>query len=118
MALACQPILKMKLGLFRSYEALAPATESIAYDLNADGIPDFNRVLDRSRDTLGRESGWQLKNGATIESAVTYNFDTTAASATLPARQDPSPMLINPTAWASSTASPARPAVPFRGNRQ
>jgi RHS repeat-associated protein len=55
---------------------LAPATESIAYDLNADGIPDFTRVLDRSRDILGRDNGWQLKNGATVENAVTYNFDT------------------------------------------
>jgi RHS repeat-associated protein len=55
---------------------LAPATESLAYDLNADGIPDFTRVLDRSRDTLGRDTGWQLKNGATVDNAVTYNFDT------------------------------------------
>jgi len=55
---------------------LAPPTETIAYDLNADGTPDFTRVLDRSQDTLGRDNGWQLKNGATVENAVTYNFDT------------------------------------------
>jgi RHS repeat-associated protein len=39
---------------------LAPATETLAYDLDEDGTPDFTRVLHRSQDTLGRESGWRL----------------------------------------------------------
>jgi len=54
---------------------LVPATETLAYDLDEDGTPDFTRVIDRSRDTLGRNSGWQLKDGATVENEIAYAFD-------------------------------------------
>ena len=70
------------LGEYRSrldyaYDAttLAPDTETIAYDLNGDGTTDFSRVLDRSQDTLRRDSGWQLKNGSTVENEAAYTYD-------------------------------------------
>ncbi len=56
---------------------LRPDYETIAYDLNLDGTPDFTRVLDRSQDTLGRNTGFQLKNGTTIENQATYSYSTT-----------------------------------------
>jgi RHS repeat-associated protein len=55
---------------------LAIDTEAISYDLDHDGTPDFTRLLDRSRDAIRRGIGWQLKNGATIENAVIYDYDT------------------------------------------
>jgi RHS repeat-associated protein len=59
----------------------------LAYDINADGTPDFTRVLDRSQDNLQRDSGWQLKDGTTIENEVAYVYDTAGrlASVTSPA---------------------------------
>jgi RHS repeat-associated protein len=56
---------------------LALDTETVAYDLDHDGTADFTRVLDRSRDTLGRDTGWQLKNGTTVENQVGYQYGTT-----------------------------------------
>jgi RHS repeat-associated protein len=41
------------------------------------GQPAFTRVLDRSQDTLLRESGWELKNGATTENSVRYDYSLT-----------------------------------------
>jgi RHS repeat-associated protein len=66
---------------------LALDTETISYDLNAASTPDFTRVIDRSQDTLERDNGWQLKNGATIENEVIYAYDITGrlGSATSPA---------------------------------
>jgi RHS repeat-associated protein len=52
-------------------------TETVAYDLNADNTTDFTRVIDRSQDNLGRESGWQLKDGTTVENEVAYAYGTT-----------------------------------------
>ncbi len=52
-------------------------TETVNYDLNADSIIDFTRVIDRSQDNLARESGWELKSGATVENSVTYNYHPT-----------------------------------------
>jgi RHS repeat-associated protein len=37
----------------------------------------FSRVLDRSRDNLGRDTGWELKNGNTIENQVVYGYSAT-----------------------------------------
>jgi RHS repeat-associated protein len=54
---------------------LALDTETITYTLP--GQPAFTRVLDRSQDTLGRESGWELKNGATTENSVRYDYSLT-----------------------------------------
>jgi RHS repeat-associated protein len=53
---------------------LALDTETIAYDLDHDGTADFIRVLDRSRDSLQRDTGWQLKNGSTVENAISYGY--------------------------------------------
>jgi RHS repeat-associated protein len=66
---------------------LALDTETISYDLNADSTPDFTRVIDRSQDALERDSGWQLKDGATVENEVAYAFDISGrlGSATSPA---------------------------------
>lgn len=52
-------------------------SETIAYDLNADNTIDFTRVIDRSQDSLNRESGWQLKVGTTVENEVAYAYGTT-----------------------------------------
>jgi hypothetical protein len=39
------------------------------WSCDLDGQPgfEFSRVIDRSRDTLGRPSNWQLENGTTVE---------------------------------------------------
>ena len=62
-----------------SYDStnLALDTETVKYDLDHDGTYDFTRVLDRSRDTLNRNSGWQLKDGTTLENQVTYGYSAT-----------------------------------------
>jgi RHS repeat-associated protein len=52
-------------------------TETIAYNLDGQPGADFTRVIDRSQDSLGRESGWQLKNGTTPENEVAYNYGST-----------------------------------------
>ncbi|MFT4177116.1 MAG: RHS repeat-associated core domain-containing protein [Luteolibacter sp.] len=54
---------------------LALDTETISYDLDHDGTPDFTRVLDRSQDSILRDSGWQLKDGSTVENTVIYGYD-------------------------------------------
>lgn len=48
--------------------------ETVSY--NVDGSPGFEfvRVLDRSNDSLGRDTGWQLKNGTTIENEAAYGY--------------------------------------------
>jgi RHS repeat-associated protein len=56
---------------------LALDTETIQYDLDHDGTADFTRVLDRSRDTLQRDNGWQLKDGSTIENQAAYGYHAT-----------------------------------------
>ncbi len=56
---------------------LALDTETIAYDLDADNTVDFTRVLDRSQDTLGRDTGWQLKDGSNVENSATYQYSAT-----------------------------------------
>lgn len=56
---------------------LALDTETISYDLDQDGTADFTRVLDRKPTTLGRATGWQLKDGTTIENEVTYGYHAT-----------------------------------------
>jgi RHS repeat-associated protein len=62
-----------------TYDAatLALDTETISYDLDQDGTADFTRVLDRKPTSLGRDKGWQLKNGVTIENEVTYTYHAT-----------------------------------------
>jgi RHS repeat-associated protein len=66
-------------GVAQSFFAYDPATlvlntETIRYDLDLNGIFEFTRVLDRSRDTVGRDTGWQLKDGSTIENEAAYAY--------------------------------------------
>ena len=53
---------------------LAPDTETVQYDLDHNGTYEFTRLLDRSRDSLNRDSGFQLKDGTTIENQATYGY--------------------------------------------
>ena len=67
-------------GIATSTFAYDPATlsldtETLSYDLNADSTPDLVRVLDRSQDTLNRSTGFQLKDGTTVEAAASYGYD-------------------------------------------
>ena len=41
-------------------------TEVISYNLDATAGYEFSRVLDRSRDALGRDTGFQFKTASTI----------------------------------------------------
>ncbi len=52
-------------------------TETIQYDLDHDGTYEFARVLDRSKDTLTRDTGFQLKDGTTIENQANYGYSAT-----------------------------------------
>jgi hypothetical protein len=38
---------------------------------------EFTRTLDRSQDTLLRNSGWEVKNGTTTENSVNYGYSLT-----------------------------------------
>jgi hypothetical protein len=51
---------------------LALATETVSHDLDTDGTPELTRVIARTRDTLNRDSGWQLKAGTTVENEAAY----------------------------------------------
>jgi hypothetical protein len=56
---------------------LALDTETSRYDIDHDGTYEFIRVLDRSRDALHRDHGWQLTNGTAIENQATYGYSAT-----------------------------------------
>ena len=56
---------------------LAPDTETIQYDIDRNSTYEFTRVLDRSRDSLNRDNGFQLKDGTTIENQATYGYHAT-----------------------------------------
>jgi RHS repeat-associated protein len=56
---------------------LATDTETVSHDIDLNGTPELTRVIDRSRDTLSRSTGWELKNGSVIENSVTYNYHLT-----------------------------------------
>ena len=47
---------------------LALDKETISYDIDTNGTPELTRILDRSQDTLLRDSGWVL--GSTPASGV------------------------------------------------
>lgn len=49
--------------------------ETISYDLDASPGFEFTRVLVRSHDSLGRDNGWEVKNGSVSENGVTYEYD-------------------------------------------
>ena len=46
----------------------------MSYDIDHNGTYEFTRVIDRSRDALLRDSGFQLKDGTTIENQATYGY--------------------------------------------
>jgi hypothetical protein len=62
-----------------TYDAntLALDTETISYNLDGAAGYEFTGTLDRSQDTLLRDSGWELKNGTTTENSVTYGYSAT-----------------------------------------
>jgi len=53
---------------------LVLSQETITYTLP--GLSSFTRVLNRSRDSLLRDIGWQLKNGTTVENQAAYGYST------------------------------------------
>jgi RHS repeat-associated protein len=63
-------------------------TEIVSYDINHDGDftdagIDLIRTLDRSADTLGRNTGWQLKDGGTVKHRADYTYDTAGRLSTV-----------------------------------
>ena len=53
-------------------------TEVISYNLDATAGYEFFRVLDRSRDAIGRDTGFQLKTASTIvEAQAAYAYSPT-----------------------------------------
>jgi RHS repeat-associated protein len=53
------------------------ASELINYDLDANGSYEFSRTLDRSRDSILRDTGFQLKTGTTLENSAAYSYSAT-----------------------------------------
>jgi RHS repeat-associated protein len=51
--------------------------EIVSYDLDHNGTWDFTRTLDRKPTSLGRDTGWQLKIGGTIENEALYTWSAT-----------------------------------------
>jgi len=47
------------------------------FQFDTDGTSDFTRTLDRSQDSLGRYTGWDLKDGSTTENSVAYDYSVT-----------------------------------------
>ncbi|MCP4967926.1 MAG: RHS repeat protein, partial [bacterium] len=50
-------------------------TETIKYDIDANGVAALTRVLVPTKDSLLRPTGYALKDGATVEHATTYTYD-------------------------------------------
>ena len=46
-------------------------------DPDHNGSYEFSRVLDRSRDPLNRDNGFQLKTGTTVENSASYSYSAT-----------------------------------------
>ena len=53
---------------------LVLASELIKYDIDRNGSYEFSRTLDRSRDALLRDTGFQLKTGTTVENSAIYTY--------------------------------------------
>jgi RHS repeat-associated protein len=70
-----------------TYTGLNLDTETIRYDGNVDGdftdSEDLVRTLDRRDLSLGRDKGWELKDGSTVENQVTYDYDTAGRLSTV-----------------------------------
>jgi RHS repeat-associated protein len=57
---------------------LVLASELVKYDLDHNGSYEFTRTLDRSRDTLLRDSGYSLKTAnSTLETSSAYSYSPT-----------------------------------------
>jgi RHS repeat-associated protein len=50
-------------------------SETVTYDTDFNGIGDFTRVLSRSQDAKLRPTGYQFKDGTTIEAQAAYAYD-------------------------------------------
>ncbi|MES2995173.1 MAG: RHS repeat-associated core domain-containing protein [Verrucomicrobiota bacterium] len=61
---------------------LRQTSETISYDLNRDGTPELTRVLDRSQDVLGRDTGYSLHGSAgvppAVEAQASYQYSATS----------------------------------------
>jgi len=44
------------------------------FQFDTDGTSDFTRTLDRSQDSLGRDTGWDLKATTTTENSIAYDY--------------------------------------------
>jgi len=53
---------------------LAPATETVGYDLDGNSSAELTRVIDRSHDGLNRPDGYELK-ASSVETAASYGYD-------------------------------------------
>jgi YD repeat-containing protein len=53
---------------------LAVDTETVSYDIDHNGIYEFTRVFDRAAVSLGRDNGWELKNGSSVDNRTTYGY--------------------------------------------
>jgi len=51
---------------------LVLSQETITYTVP--GLSTFSRILKRSRDSMLRDIGWQLKNGTTVENQAAYGY--------------------------------------------
>jgi len=61
----------------------APDTETIKYDLDHNGTYEFTRLLDHKPTNLGRDAGFELKNGNTVENQATYIYDNAGRISTI-----------------------------------
>jgi hypothetical protein len=65
------------LSTFLLSPTLVLASELVKYDIDHNGSYEFTRTLDRSRDPLLRDTGFQLKEGATLENQADYTYSAT-----------------------------------------
>jgi RHS repeat-associated protein len=56
---------------------LALDTETISYNLDGQPGFEFSRVLDRRPVNYGRDTGWELKDNATVENQATRTYSST-----------------------------------------
>ncbi len=55
--------------------ALTLESETIKYDIDVNGVAALTRVLAPTKDSLLRPTGYALKDGASVEHAVTHTYD-------------------------------------------
>ena len=50
-------------------------TETVSYDIDGDSTYELTRIIDRHQDNLLRPTGFDLKDGATVETQASYTYD-------------------------------------------